>query len=297
MRTPGHIRILLILAAVVICGGAVDAVPSGERLQQAIYAEEIEGDLTAAIAGYDEILNDASASSDQMALALYRQGMCYYRLDEKGQATVALTRLASQFPGQTNLVGKTLPILEKLKFFDPALLMPPETLAYFELGRGEGQHEMNQKMFKDMPLEDLILALSQSNPEVWRSGPQMLMAGLMNPAMEEDFNKIRGMAVGLVDIQPNGPSVVAVLHLGESMMLRSMLMTGLSMGGMPGAKIEGMSTFSFQGQAEVAYDDQVFLISSIPGKLPWMVRQYKHLSNEDSMAAVNPLFGELNQAM
>jgi hypothetical protein len=297
MKTPGNIRVVQILAAVMLCCGAVGAVPSGERLQQAIYAEEIEGDLTAAIAGYDEVLNDTSASSDHVALALYRQGMCYYRLDKKGQATVALTRLVDQYSGHTHLVEKTLPILEKLRFFDPAVLMPPETLAYFELGRAEGQHEMTEKMFKDTPLEELLLALSQSNPEAFQSGGQMFMAGLMNPAMQEDMNKIRGMAVGLVDIQPNGPAAVAVIHVGESTMLRGMLMTGLSMGGNPGGMVEGMSTFSFQGEAEVAYDDQVFLISSIPGKLPWMIRQYKHLSNEASLASSNPLFGQFDQAV
>jgi len=85
MKTPGNIRVLCILAAVTLCCGAVSAVPSGELLQQAIYAEEIEGDLTAAIAGYTEVLNDTSASSDHVALALYRQGMCYYRLDKRGK--------------------------------------------------------------------------------------------------------------------------------------------------------------------------------------------------------------------
>ena len=233
MKTPVNISVLCIVTAVALCGGTVSAVPSGERLQQAIYAEEIEGDLTTAIAGYDEVLNDASASPDHVALALYRQGMCYYRLDQKGQATVALTRLVDQYSGHTNLVEKTLPILEELQFFDPALLMPPETLVYLELGRAEGQHEMSEKMFKDTSLEALLLGLSQSNPEVFRSGPQMFMAGMMNPAMQEDLNKIRGMAVGLVDIRPNGfgGDVIAVLHLGESAMMRGMLMTGLSMGG------------------------------------------------------------------
>ena len=132
---------------------------------------------------------------------------------------------------------------------------------------------------------------------MFNSGPQMLMAGMMNPAMQEDLNKIRGMAFGLVDIQPNGPAMVAVLHLGESAMMRGMLMTGLSMGGVPGEKIEGWSTFSFQDQAEVAYDVKVFLISSIPGKLPWMIRQYKHLSSEPSLASSNPLFRQLDQAV
>jgi hypothetical protein len=298
MKTLYSISVLQILAALVLCCAAADAVPAGERLQQAIYAEEIEGDLTAAIAGYEEISNDASASSDEAALALYRQGMCYYRLDKNGEATVALTRLVNQYAGHTNLVEKTLPVLEKLQYFDPALLMPPETLAYFELGRAEGQDAMNQKMFQDTPLEDLLMALSQSNPDMMRSGPQMLMAGLMNPAMQEDFNKVRGMAVGLVDIGPAGPAVVAVIHVGESSMLRGMLMTGFSMGGIPGGKVAGMSTFSFQGQpVEVAYDDKVFLISSIPGKLQWMIRQYKHLSNDASLASGNPVFGRFGKAI
>ena len=48
-------------------------------LQEALYAEEIDGDLNKAIKIYEQIIKDKSAQRTQVAQALYRQGMCYLK--------------------------------------------------------------------------------------------------------------------------------------------------------------------------------------------------------------------------
>ena len=296
MNRVGKQIIYLLAAATITCGSAY-ALTSGECLQQALYAEQIEGDLPAAIANYQTIIDDAVAPEEHAAQALYRQGLCYMQLKQDEKAAIALSRLVSDYAGQSNLVEKARPILDSIQIFDPASLMPPETLAYLELGSTGKQLETILGMLKGTPLEDPLLALSQSDPEALRSGAGPLVAGLMNPAMQEEFTKIRGLAVGLVDIQPHNPEAVAVLHLGDSTMLRSLLMTGLSMVARPGAVIEGMPTYSIQRRVDVASDGQVFLVSFPSGRLPWMIRQYKHLSADASLATGSPSFAKMDKLM
>ncbi len=284
----------LFAAVTLACGSGVAATPV-ELLQQGLYAEEIEGDLPSAIASYEKVATDPAAEEKYVALALYHEGMCYMRLKDDAKAVVALTRLVTNYSSQTNLVEKAKPVLANLQDFDPAILMPPETLAYLELGSTGRQIETILEMLKGTPLEDPLMAISQGNPDAMRSGEGALVAGLLNPAMKEEFKKIRGLAVGLVDITPQGPSSVAVLHLGESAMLRGLLMTGLSMVGVPGGTVDGMSIYSIQGQVEVACDDKVFLLSQPTGRLPWMIRQYKHLSTDASLASSNPSFSQIDK--
>ncbi|MBN2163812.1 MAG: hypothetical protein JXR25_12430 [Pontiellaceae bacterium] len=290
-------RIIYLLAAVTLACGSTYALKSSECLQQALYAEQIEGDLPAAIANYQAIIDDAASPEEHTAQALYRQGLCYMQLKQDEKAAIALSRLVSDYAGQSNLVEKAKSVLDSIQIFDPASLMPPETLAYLELGSTGRQLETILGMLKGTPLEDPLLAISQSDPEALRSGAGPIIAGLLNPAMKEDFKKIRGLAVGLVDIQPNHPEAVAVLHLGDSTMLRSLLMTGLSMVARPGAAIEGMPTYSIQGQLDVAGDGQVLLVSFPSGRLPWMIRQYKHLSSDTTLATGNPSFSQMDKVV
>lgn len=102
------------LAAFTLLCGVAGAVPSGELLQQGLYAEEIEGDLPAAIASYEKVVADPSAASNHVAQALYCQGMCYVRLKDDAKAVVALIRLVEDYSDQANLVEKAKPILANL---------------------------------------------------------------------------------------------------------------------------------------------------------------------------------------
>lgn len=276
------------ITAWVCCCGTVGAATSGELLQQALYAEQIEGDLPTAIASYKQVVNDANASSNHVAQALYREGVCYLQLKQEEKAVMALTRLMNQYPEQTELVKQAESMLDELLLFDPAALMPSGTLAYFEMGDIGGQVETIFEMLKGTPLEDPLLAMMQSDPDMLSSGAGPIMAGLLNPAMKAEFQKIRGLAVGLVDIHSSVPGVVGVMHLGDSTMLRGLLMTALSMGGTPGPTIEGLKTYTVQGQVAIASDNNVFLFSFMPESLPEMIKKYKHLSDAPSLASAQP---------
>ena len=294
MNRSNKKRIVYLLAAVTMTCGAW-AATSGELLQQALYAEEIEGDLPAAIAGYEKVISDASASEQQIAQSLYRKSMCHVRLKQDDQAVILLARLVSQYPGQTDLIEKAEGMLESLQVFDPALLMPPETLAYLELGSTGKQLETILEMLKGTPLEDPLALLAESDPAEFRSGQGAMMAGLLNPAMQEEFKKVRGMAVGLVELSSQAPSIVAAIHLGDSAMLHGLAMTGLSMGTRPGPVVEGMQTYSIGGQVDIACDNKVFLVAFPKSRLPWMIRQYKHLSLDASLAG-DASFQKLDKA-
>ena len=294
MKTPGNIRVLCIITAVALCCGAVGAVPSGELLQQGLYAEEIEGDLQAAIASYEEIVNDASAPANHVAQALYRQGMCYVRLKNEPKATVALTRLVNDYSDQVNLVKKALPVLDDLQFFDPAALMPPDTLAYLELGSPGRQIEGMVDTLKGTPYENPLTALSQMTPDTM-SGPGMMIAGFLNPSMMAEFEKIRGYAVGLVESGDNEFSALFVLHPGDSDALRGMIIAGLGMAGMPSDPIEGMPVLQIQDGPSVAYDDKVIFAADRRERLVACVNLYKGVGSEPSLASDNPSFRKIDK--
>ena len=285
---------ICLLTAATLAGGHAFALSSGESLQKALYAEQIEGNLEAAIANYEAVINDASASDDHVAQALYRQGLCYLQLERENEAIVVWSRLMSQYPGQTGLIQQVKPILEELGSFDPASFMPPETLAYFEMGDIGGQIETLFELLKGTPLEDPLKTLAQNNPEALRSGPGPLIAGLLNPAMKEDFQKLGGLAVGVTGFNQEAPAVVGVLNMGKSSMLRGLMMTGLSMLGNPGPAIEGVQTYSIDGKVEIACDDQVFMVSFPAGQLPWMIRQYKYCSSDKTLAG-EPSFQDVSK--
>ena len=54
-------------------------------LQEGLYAEEMEGDLAKAMAIYEQIIADTSASKDFRAQAMYRLGMCYLKKRQDGR--------------------------------------------------------------------------------------------------------------------------------------------------------------------------------------------------------------------
>ena len=70
MRTPDIIKALHIFTALVLCCGTVSAAVATECLQQAIYTEDIEGDVAAALAGCDEMRNAAEKIEDDLAAVL-----------------------------------------------------------------------------------------------------------------------------------------------------------------------------------------------------------------------------------
>ena len=76
------ITIILILIAALIAPAAL-AKSASVLLQEGLYAEEVDGDLDAAIKIYAQIIKDGSAQRSHVAQALYRQGMCYMKKQQE----------------------------------------------------------------------------------------------------------------------------------------------------------------------------------------------------------------------
>jgi|GEM_PF-6005622 len=65
-------------------------------LREGLYAEEVEGDLNAAIKVYQQVREDSSAPDNLVAQALYRQGMCYMKLKKEPETKAAFSELVAK---------------------------------------------------------------------------------------------------------------------------------------------------------------------------------------------------------
>jgi tetratricopeptide (TPR) repeat protein len=118
----------LFTVAVLLAGllaPAVHAKSAAELLREGLYAEEVEGNLDAAIGIYQQIILDSSAPRNLVAQALYRQGSCQLKKKNEAEARAAFQKLVTEYSDQTELVEKARPMLEELGNADPAGLMPP----------------------------------------------------------------------------------------------------------------------------------------------------------------------------
>ncbi|MHC4726232.1 MAG: tetratricopeptide repeat protein [Planctomycetota bacterium] len=115
---------IIFLLVVGALGTVAFAKSSGTLLQEGLYAEEVDGDLEAAIRIYEKIIKDGSAQRSHIAQALYRQGMCYLKKQNEPQAKMVFGKVVSDYSDQTRVVNKVKPLLEELGNADPAALMP-----------------------------------------------------------------------------------------------------------------------------------------------------------------------------
>lgn len=284
-----------------VCGlldTAALASPASVMLREGLYAEEVEGDIGGAMKIYEQIINDKSASRENVAQALYRQGMCCLKNRDDAGAKEAFGRLATEYADYTELVEKVRPYLADLTNHDPAGLMPPETLVYIELGSPGEQIETVLTMLKGTPFENPLAVMGGGNTAgaggAWKS-PADMIAAFMNPSMMAEFKKIKGMAMGVTDIKGNIPSSVVVLYPGKSDALRGLIMMGLNMMGTAGEPIQGMQTLSIPNAASVAYDDEVILMAQPAEQLQWCIKQYKGLIPQSSLASSNASFAKLDK--
>ncbi|MHC4574682.1 MAG: tetratricopeptide repeat protein, partial [Planctomycetota bacterium] len=279
--------------AVSLFTSAAEAKPATVRLQEGLYAEEIDGDLDAAMKIYEQIISDKSAQNSCVAKAMYRLGMCYIKKQNELQAKAVFEKLVVQFPEQTSIVEKVQPLLDKMSNPDPAALMPPDTKIYLEFGSPGRQIEKILNMLKGTPFENPLAALGGGKPG--EKSPGDVMAALLNPSMIQEFKKIRGMAIGFTGIRGNNPPVIVVLYPGKSDALRGILLAGLGMVGTPGDPIEGMQTLIIQNTAGAAYDDEVIIMGQPLDQLTWSAKQYKGVTAEASLASENKLFSKLSR--
>ncbi|MBN2018842.1 MAG: tetratricopeptide repeat protein [Sedimentisphaerales bacterium] len=298
MNSKRNIVMCVLLTIMTTLGGLVSAASTGELLQQGLYAEEVEGNIEQAIKTYGQIISNRSATKNHIAQALYRQGMCYLKTGDEQAAKATLEKLVNDYTDQAELVEKAKPVLADLVDFDPAALMPPDTLVYIELGSPGKQVETILNMLKGTPLENPLAAIG--GPQAGnqnKKSPADYMAALLNPSMMAEFKKIRSSAAGVTGItQNNNPPFIAVLYPGKSDALRGILLAIIGASGTVGEPMEGMQTVSiFQNTAAVAYDDKVIIIARPADKLQWSVKQYKGLISEPTLASSNKTFSKLSK--
>jgi len=89
--------------------------PASVLLQEGLYAEQIDGDLDAAIRIYEQVIAAAKETQRAAAQATYRIGMCYLKKGEKGKATEQFRKLIVKFPEHESILKETQKQLAKLK--------------------------------------------------------------------------------------------------------------------------------------------------------------------------------------
>jgi hypothetical protein len=295
----------------VLLGPAAYGKTAAELMREALYAEEVEGNLDSAIAIYQQIISDTSAPKNLVAQALYREGMCFLKKKNEPDAKAAFQKLVTEHSDQTELVEKVKPMLDELGNADPATLMPPEVLIYIEIGSPGRQVETILNMLKGTPLENPLSMLT-TKPDPGQTGqhnaqnqaggngsPADMIGKIMNPAMMAELKKIRGLGVGLTDIAQNTPPAIIVLFPGQSDALRGLIQMGISMLGQTDKAIEGMTTVKFADGGGAAFDNSVFIVVSPSPKaaelLEWSVKQYKGATHQPSLASANASFGKISK--
>jgi hypothetical protein len=289
--------IFLLFAGLLVT--VASAKPAGVLLQEGLYAEEIEGDLDAAIRIYEQIIAENKADENTTAQTMYRLGMCHLKKKNEQQAKAVFEGLVAQFPEQKSIIDKVQPLLDEMSNPDPAALMPPDTKIYLEFGSPGRQIETILDMLKGTPFENPLAAIgagaaADANTTRQKS-PADAMAALFNPSMIAEFKKIRGMAIGVTDIRNNNPPMIMVFYPGKSDALRGIFLAMFGMAGKPGETIEGMQTVVIGSQGGVAYDDNTIIISQPPEQLAWCVKQYKGVTQEPTLASQNRLFSRLTR--
>ncbi len=283
---------IIILLAVLGLGTVGFAKSSGTLLQEGLYAEEVDGDIDAAIKIYERLIAESSAQRSHIAQGMYRLGMCYLKKQDERRAKEIFGKLVDNYSDQAKVVSKVKPLLEELGNADPAALMPPETLIYMETGSPGRQIETILNMLKGTPLENPLALLGGGQSG---KSPGDIMGALMNPAMMAEFKKIRGMGIGVTGLAQNNPPVIAVLFPGKSDALRGLILAGLSMVGTPGETIEGMQTLNISGTAGAAYDDNIVIIAQPAEQLAWSVKQYKGVTSQPTLASTNKSFAKVSK--
>ena len=245
-RSTKFVGVTLLLMGVLLTT-ALPVKAASVSMREGLYAEEVEGDLDAAIKIYQQVIDDPSAPKNIVAQALYRQGTCYMKKKNELDAKAAFSKLVAEHSDQTDLIAKVKPLLDELGNADPAGLMPPGTIAYIEIGSPGKQIETIVKMLEGTPFENPLAMIGANQGQAAsRPSPHANMIGaLLNPSMMAEFQKIRGIGLGLTGMAQNDPPFVLVMFPGKSDALRGILQMVLGMAGRPTEAVEGMSYVTF----------------------------------------------------
>jgi len=113
MKTLTTITISLLLLVIAAATPAATE-PASVLLQEGLYAEEIKGDLDAAIKIYQKVLAEAENLEHTAARATYQLGMCYLKKGDKEKAAEYFDEVVNYYPEQTTVVKKAQAQLDKM---------------------------------------------------------------------------------------------------------------------------------------------------------------------------------------
>ncbi len=107
--------IAAILLAVTLFTNVAQAKPASVLLQEGLYAEEVEGNLDAAIEIYEKAVIQSAKVEKTAARATYRIGMCYLKKGEKDKAADYFEQITTKFGQQKALAERAQKQLAKLR--------------------------------------------------------------------------------------------------------------------------------------------------------------------------------------
>ncbi len=127
---------LLLVVVGVRASGATK--PASVLLQEALYAEEIEGDLDAAIKIYEQVVREGEEAQKAAAQAAYRIGMCYLKKGDKPRAAEQFGEVISKYPDEERVVARARRELSKLTPAAPEGLGAARELVIYSEETGKG---------------------------------------------------------------------------------------------------------------------------------------------------------------
>ena len=164
---------------------------------------------------------------------------------------------------------------------DFARLMPPQTIAYFEITR-PGNH-----VTQLLKLLGLVREPGAKPAEPGAKGMPLPMPGLffpedftISPALTSELKKLKGLAVAITEVGIGGPpSAVAVLHPGDFNLLRGELETAVQLV-QPDEPIEGYKTYQVHGMAWITVTPRLFVAGSSREQVAAAVARLKNQGAE-----------------
>ena len=115
---------LFLLAVVLACSAAADAKDVCDKMQDAIFQEEMQGDLEAAVKLFQEIVDEKPAEKRYGAEAIYRMARCYWKLGKNDLATEKFNLLIKNYPDQEAYLKKAKTALKEMPLSAPIKLGP-----------------------------------------------------------------------------------------------------------------------------------------------------------------------------
>ena len=212
-----HSILLVSLALLLLTAGQSYAQQSqGQLFEKALYTEEVEGDLSAAIAIYQQILEENPDDRQLAARAMLHKGLCYEKLgseqarqayydvlskysEQAEEAAIARERMTSldayvadlnakaeQHMRQGNELFKMWEYEDAIKEYEGAITLRPNTLLAMN-----AQYSIGHSLYRAGNYEDALLTftnLIEENPQSNIAPVTELMVSQVQYAMENNEN-------------------------------------------------------------------------------------------------------------